>query len=91
MSSMLHLGKIPSFLPMELFLNSMKGIVVSSYSNALIVASKFPDIKAVSLIYMIKDEKLKKQIFEKLRTDSNGKIIFVDSLEQLQKFVENCK
>lgn len=80
---------LPQFLPVEMFFNGIKGVVISSYSNALLLASTFPNIKAVALLYMMKDATLKAEIKKKYQKESSGKIIFVNSLEELQTLVDN--
>jgi hypothetical protein len=76
--------KLPSYLPVEIFFNSIKGQVVSIYSHALIIASKYKNIQAISLIYLINDEEMKKNMMERLKIESNNKIIFISSLEEFE-------
>lgn len=81
--------KLPKFIPVEFYFKNFKGIVISSYSNSLFYAAKFPQIKAISLVYLLNDENYKKSIKQKLETESYGKIIFAYSLNELKDLVEN--
>ncbi len=79
---------LPSFLPVEMFFNNVSGLVISPYSNALILASKFLNIRSIALLYLIKDNSFKEKIKKKYQKESNGKITFVNSLNELQIFIK---
>lgn len=80
---------LPSYLPVEFFFKSFEGIVMSPYSTSLLLASKFSKIKSVALLFMIKDRLLREEIKEKYQKESNGKVIFVNSLKELQTLVRS--
>tara|TARA_Y100001954_G_C15784619_1_gene591789 strand:+ start:901 stop:1863 length:963 start_codon:yes stop_codon:yes gene_type:complete len=79
---------LAEFIPFEMYLKNTTGYVISSYSNSLIFASRFKNIKAISLLYLIKDEKLKIKIKNKLYSESNGNITFAESLENLKDLLK---
>jgi hypothetical protein len=82
--------RLPDFLPVEFFFNSVTQVVVSFHSASLVTASKFAHLKVISLLDIvgIKDEfitRVKKDLLDK----SNGKILFPSTFNELKGFLLN--
>ena len=80
--------KLPDYLPVELFFQKVKGNVISFFSASLVTATKFDNIKVISLIDLIgtKDsflEKVKKDLVLK----SKNKILFPQSISEVKKLI----
>lgn len=77
--------EIPSHLPAELLFSSVQNAVISLHSAALITASRFPEIKAISLLELVPfvDEGFKQNIKRDLAKKSEGKILFPSNLDEL--------
>jgi hypothetical protein len=79
--------KLPNFLPVEIYFNTLKGKVISLFSHALIIASRFEDIQAISLLYLIEDTDLKNRMQQRLQEESENKITFVNSIDELKSLL----
>jgi len=79
----------PDYIPGELLLGNITRIVLSIYSEVLIIASKTDHLKAVSLLELIdwEDEELKNSMKKKLITLSDNRIIFVQSTYDLIEMI----
>lgn len=81
--------EIPRYMPVELFYNNIHKNVISIFSAALIGTSQFEHIKAISLIELVEwhNESYKKEWKEYFKKESNNKILFPNSLEELKKLL----
>lgn len=81
--------EIPNYVPVELLFNNIKKNVMSICSVALVTASKFQHLKAISLIELISwdDESTKKYYKDYLKKESKNKILFPNSFEELKEIL----
>ena len=81
--------QVPLYLPAELLFGNVVKSVISINSVALITASRYAGIKAISLMNLltINDLKLSTQIRELLTQESKGRIFFPNSFEELDKLL----
>ncbi len=81
--------KFPVFVPAEFLLGNIKKNVISICSTTLITVSKIDQLNAISLLELVewKDEAYKKEQKEYLKKESNNKIIFVETMEELINFL----
>lgn len=78
-------NEVPSYLPAELFFSNIQNSVLAVHSAALITASKFKNLKSVSLVELVEwvDADFKKKVKLDLITRSENKILFPESLDEL--------
>jgi len=83
--------ELPRYLPVELFYNNIRKNVVSAFSTALITASKFDHLKAISLLELVDwyHESYKKEFKDHLIEESKNKIIFPKSFKELKEILLN--
>lgn len=81
--------EIPNYVPVELLFNNVKKNVMSICSVALITASKFNHLKAISFIELLEwdDIPTKKQYKDYLKKESKNKILFPNNFEELKKIL----
>jgi len=81
--------ELSEYLPIELFFNNNHGSVIAVCSSSLITASKFPNIKTISLLELVKwKNERNKEEWKKIFMDtSKGKILFPKSFEELKKIL----
>ena len=81
--------KVPSYLPAELIFNNVTNSVITVYSGALITASKFQNLKAISLLSLVKttDNSFGIEMKKYLIENSNNRIIFPRTFEELEKYL----
>lgn len=84
-----HQKIVPSFLPAELLFGKVNVGVLAVNSAALISASKFPDLKVISLMHLLdfRDKEYTKIMEDDLIYRSNNKILFPSSYEELTKLL----
>ena len=77
--------EIPSYIPVELCLNGVNRAVISIYSTALITASCYPHLVAISLLDLVDWNNMayKEKVRNWLRKESNDRIKFVQSLQEV--------
>jgi len=77
---------LPHYIPVEILLNKVKRNVIAIASGGLIPASKIKHLKAISLLELVqwKNKEWKRQMKEYLARESGGRIIFVNSFEELK-------
>ncbi|MBN2282911.1 MAG: hypothetical protein JXO48_03380 [Deltaproteobacteria bacterium] len=80
-----NMCQYPKHLPSELIFGNIDKNVVAIYSSSLISASKFSHLKAISLIELVEWRNNDYKMFLKkdLVTNSNGKIFFPESFDEL--------
>ena len=85
-----HCKELLNYMPIELFLNNIRGCAISVCSVSLITASKFP-IKSISLLELVEwhNKSYKKEWKEHLSKASKNKILFPTSFEELEKLLLN--
>ncbi|MCF8296151.1 MAG: hypothetical protein K9H48_14910 [Melioribacteraceae bacterium] len=85
--------KYPTYLPVEFILGSVNKCVVSVGSSSLILASKYPNIKAISLLDIVKDPE--NMMFEQVKNDlqikSDNRIYFPKSIKEFINMIDNVK
>lgn len=82
---------LPDYLPVELFLNSVRKAVVSFHSAALVTAAQFPHIRTISLIDIVKgDETYNEKLKQHLISQSNDRIYFPQSIGAFRELLRNC-
>lgn len=81
--------KYPDYIPAELIMCNINNNVISISSSTLILASQLDRIQSISLIDLVewKNEEYKIYIKEFLSKESNGKIIFVKSFDELIQYL----
>ena len=84
---------LPSFLPAELLLKSIKKNVVSKASTALLAAAEMDHLRSICIMDLV-EWREKKKIFKEqhklfLKESSEHKIIFVQNLEQLSQILRS--
>lgn len=86
-----NLEELPDYIPVELLLNNIRKNVVSVYSGSLIPASKLEHLRAISMLELVQwvDESFKSEVKEWLMKESNGRIIFVTTFDELSKLLES--
>ena len=86
-----EIKELPDYLPAEIFFSNISGNVISVCSSALITASKYPNIKTISLLELVKwkSEENKNDWKKTLIKTSNNKILFPDSFEELKQLLLN--
>ena len=82
--------ELPDYIPVELLFNNIRKNVISVFSISLISASQLEHLKAISLLELVEwnDESYKKEIKTWLMKESNNRIIFVKTFEELNKLLE---
>jgi len=83
--------ELPEYVPSELFYNNTRQNVISLFSASLITASQFDHLKAISLLELIdwRHKSYKKEFKKHLAEESNNKILFPASLEELKEILLN--
>jgi len=86
-----HLEEIPRYIPAELLCNNIKRSVISIHSVTLITASQLPHLKAISLLELVDwyHESYKKEFKNYFIKNSENKIIFPNSFEELKEILLN--
>jgi len=81
--------KYPDYIPAELLLGNVKKNVISVFSSTLILASKFKSINSISLLELIEweNEDYKLDVKNWLIKESDNKIIFVKSMDELIQYL----
>ena len=88
-SLFINYPKYPDYIPVELLFGNIKKNVISVYCTSLITASRFRNIKAISLLELVEyeNESYKQKIRKMLSEESDNKIIFVKSFDELKKLL----
>jgi hypothetical protein len=77
------LSELPEYLPVEFFFNKVIKSIVSFHSASLITASRFKNIKVISLVKLpCNDDPFFKSIINDLNEKSNSNIYFPESLSE---------
>jgi len=86
-----HCKELESYVPVELFCNNIKKNAISLFSASLITASQFEHLKAISLLELInwKHNSYKQEFKNRLIEESNNKILFPASFEELKEILLN--
>ncbi|MBI2860213.1 MAG: hypothetical protein HYX91_01745 [Chloroflexi bacterium] len=84
-----HLPELPHYIPVELVLGNVTRSVISVFSTSLVSASRLERLKAISLLDMVRwhDPSYREEIRAWLKKESQDRIIFVKSLEELDKLL----
>ncbi len=81
-------SKLPDYLPVEFFFNKVKGCVISIHSASLITATKFENIKVISLLTLVGQ---KNTFVDKAKMDlinkSGNKILFPENIHELKRMM----
>lgn len=90
-ASLNNFEQIPEYIPVELVLKNIKKCVISVFSSILPYAVKMSNIKAISLLDLIEwnDEEYKIKVKSMLIQESNNKIFFPQSIQELYSMIEN--
>jgi hypothetical protein len=89
-SSVLINKMIPleTYIPVEMFFNSIKQNIVSFHSASLITASSFDNVCVISLIKLVGiDSDFRDKVISDLSKKSNNKIHFPESFEDFEKII----
>ena len=80
----------PDYIPVELLLNNIRKNVISVFSTSLGSVAQLGHLKAISLLELVnwEHESYKKEIRTWLMKESNNRIIFVETFEELNKLLE---
>ena len=83
--------EFPDYIPAELLLNNVRKNVISISSVSLISASRLDYLRAVSLLEMVqwKSQSYKEEIKSWLIKESDNKIVFVKTYEELNQLLGN--
>jgi len=81
--------ELPRHYPVELFFNNINYNVISLFSASLSTAAKLKNCRAISLLELIewKNKSYKKEFKDHLIEQSNNKILFPDSFDELKKLL----
>jgi len=81
---------VPNFIPAEFILRHPWKFVIGIESSSLSLAIHFSNAEVISLIDMFayEDEKVYKNLKKFLTKDSNGKILFPESIGQLEEMLQ---
>lgn len=82
--------EFPDYIPVELLLNNIRKNVISIHSALLIFASQLEHLRAISLLELVEwnNRSYKNEVKDWLMKESNNRIIFVRSFEELNKLLE---
>jgi len=82
--------EFPDYIPVELLLNNITKNVISIMSTSLSVASQLDNLNAISLLELVdwNNPSYKKEVKAWLVKESNNRIIFVKSFEDLNRLLE---
>jgi len=77
--------QVPGYIPVELFLNNVENSVISIFSAPLVTASKLDHLKSISLLELVEftDPSYKNKVKDRLTKESNNKILFPASYDEL--------
>ena len=83
--------EFPNYIPVELLFNNVRKNVISIFSTSLIPASQLEHVKSISLLELVEwtNPSYKKEVYDFLIKESNNRIIFVKSFEELSKLLED--
>ena len=83
--------ELPDYIPVELLFNNVRKNVISIFSTSLIPASQLEHLKDISLLELVEwnNPSYKKEVKDFLTKESNNRIIFVKSFEELSKLLED--
>lgn len=77
---------LPEYLPVELYFNKVRKCVISFHSASLITASKFSNLKVISLIGIVEHvNSFTDQVKKDLIIKSNNQILFPESIEEFKR------
>jgi len=81
---------IPSYIPLEFYLNHDWKYVIGIGSGSLFSATKYTNAEVISLIDAIEytDEKIKQDLRDKLKKNSHDKIRFLGKIEELRQILK---
>jgi len=84
-------GELPNYIPVELFYNNIKKNVLSIFSASLITAAKLEHLKTISLLELVdwRHESYKKEWINHLKEESENKILFPKTFEELKELLLN--
>lgn len=82
--------ELSDYIPVELLFNNIKKNVIAIYSTSLSSASQLEHLKAISLLELVEwnNPSYKKEVKAWLIKESNNRIIFVKTFEELNKLLE---
>jgi len=80
---------LSKYMPVELFLINNEKSVIAVFSTSLITASKFDNLKSVSLLELVKwhNKKTKEEWRQTLSKASKNKILFPNTFEELKEIL----
>ena len=83
--------EFPDYIPVELLLNNIRKNVISLTSTSLSSASQLDHLNAISLLELVEwnNPSYKKEVKDFLIKESNDRIIFVKTFEELRKLLED--
>jgi hypothetical protein len=81
---------LPNFVPSEFILGHPWKIIIGIESFSLVMATRLSDSKVISLINMFyyNNEKVQNNLQQTLEQESKGKILFPETIEQLQEMLQ---
>jgi len=80
--------ELPDYIPVEFFFKNVRKCIISFHSASLITASRFENIKVISLLKLVgvKND-FYNSIIDDLDLKSKGKIIFPETIEEFQSYL----
>ena len=79
-------AELPGYIPVELFFQFVKKFIISVLTQSLIIASKFDNLTAVSLLELVEwvNQSYKNEIKKWLLDESDNRILFPRSIFELK-------
>jgi hypothetical protein len=87
---LMNCNEFPDYIPVELLLNNIRKNVIAIISSSLVSATQLDHLKAISLLELVEwdNPTYKIEIKKRLIKESNNRIIFVKTFEELNKLLE---
>ena len=80
---------LPTYLPVELFFQKVKGSVISFHSASLITASKFENVNSISILDIVRtDDPFNDTMKSYLSENSNDKIRFISEIDEFKNIID---
>lgn len=79
---------LPDYLPVELFYQKVYGSVISFHSASLVMAAKFENVDAISIIELVRtNDPFNDTMMRYLKDKSDDRIRFVSELDELKNVI----
>ncbi len=80
---------LPSYLPVELFFQKVKGSVISFHSASLVTATKFDNVNTISILDLVRtDDPFNDTMKSYLSEKSNDKIRFISKIDEFKNIID---